>query len=159
MNDIDDKTTLPLPKRRSPKSLDDKILNYAHGHAPSGESSGSNKSRWTTPPLWLTGMATASLAVVAVLITQQPQPPGQLIEASPSIFSEARESTAQNILHTTATIKAAPNMGAVTNPDESADAGANDGAGTGANNGANTGADKKNCYGCRNKGICRCRAG
>jgi len=50
-----------LPSPRSPSELDAKILSYAKEHAPQTQ-----KSR---QPLWITGMATAAIASIAVFIT------------------------------------------------------------------------------------------
>jgi hypothetical protein len=57
---------LPLPSPRSPQGLDDKILAYAKQKQP--------VKKTYRPPLWLSGLATASIVVVTVMIvlpTQQ----------------------------------------------------------------------------------------
>jgi hypothetical protein len=51
---------LPLPQRRSPAALDDKILHYAQSRAEQQ----APKHR----PLWIGGLATASVAVLAVYL-------------------------------------------------------------------------------------------
>ena len=52
--------TLDLPSPRSPRELDEKILRYAREQAPEPERRGL--------PVWVTGLATASIAGVALLL-------------------------------------------------------------------------------------------
>jgi hypothetical protein len=52
---------LPLPSPRSPKGLDEKIMAYAKQKQP--------EKKTYRPPLWLSGLATASIVLVTVMIT------------------------------------------------------------------------------------------
>jgi hypothetical protein len=56
---------LPLPSPRSPRDLDDRILNHAREHAP--------PTRLFVQPRWLAGLATASVLLIAVFITEPEQ--------------------------------------------------------------------------------------
>ena len=56
-----DRDTLPLPSPGSPRELDDKILAHARANAPAGKRAG--------PLAWGSGLATASILVVAVYLT------------------------------------------------------------------------------------------
>jgi hypothetical protein len=79
---------LPLPSPRSPRDLDDRILNHAREHAP--------PTRLFVQPRWLAGLATASVLLIAVFITEPEQstPEFQAITpsdedaATPSLSSE-----------------------------------------------------------------------
>lgn len=66
-----------LPRRRSPKSLDDKILAYARQQAP-------KRTLGINP--WMRGLALASVAVVTILVVlpQQPVPLSDPNRPSPS---------------------------------------------------------------------------
>ena len=59
-------TKTPLPSPRSPQELDEKILAYARQQLPAKKS--------YRGPLWLSGLATASVVVIAVLIVTPDQP-------------------------------------------------------------------------------------
>jgi hypothetical protein len=56
---------LPLPSPRSPRQLDDRILAYARDNAPEKKSFGH--------PRWVAGLATASVVVLALFITEPQQ--------------------------------------------------------------------------------------
>jgi hypothetical protein len=56
---------LPLPSPRSPRDLDDRILNHAREHAP--------PTRLFVQPRWLAGLATACVLLIAVFITEPEQ--------------------------------------------------------------------------------------
>jgi hypothetical protein len=79
---------LPLPSPRSPRDLDDRILNHAREHAP--------PTRLFVQPRWLAGLATVSVLLIAVFITEPEQstPEFQAITpsdedaATPSLSSE-----------------------------------------------------------------------
>ena len=60
-------TKLPLPSPRSSSELDKKILAYAKQQLP--------EKKPYRPPLWLSGMATASVIAIAILIAIPDQPP------------------------------------------------------------------------------------
>ena len=60
-------TKLPLPSPRSPSELDKKILAYAKQQIP--------EKKPYRPPLWLSGMATASVIAIAIFIAIPDQPP------------------------------------------------------------------------------------
>jgi hypothetical protein len=80
---------LPLPSPRSPRDLDDRILNHAREHAP--------PTRLFVQPRWLAGLATASVLLIAVFITEPEQStpefraitPTDEDVATPSLSSEA----------------------------------------------------------------------
>ena len=59
-------TKLPLPSPRSPSGLDKKILAYAKQQLP--------EKRTYRPALWLSGLATASVVAIAVIIAIPEQP-------------------------------------------------------------------------------------
>ena len=59
-------TKLPLPSPHSPSGLDEKILAYAKQQLPEKET--------YRPPLWLSGLATASVVAIAVIIAIPEQP-------------------------------------------------------------------------------------
>lgn len=72
---------LPLPSPRSPRHLDEKILNYAREHAPAP-----GPSRRAA---WPAGLAAVAIAGVAVLITvQQPGAP-DMDKAAPEMTAPA----------------------------------------------------------------------
>jgi len=54
---------MPLPSPRSPQSLDKTILDYAQKNVPAKKSSFGK-------PLWISGLATASIIGIAVIISQ-----------------------------------------------------------------------------------------
>jgi hypothetical protein len=68
---------LPLPSPRSPRQLDDKILAYARHNAPEKKS--------FIQPRWVAGLATASVVVVALFITEPQQPTPTFREFTPSL--------------------------------------------------------------------------
>jgi len=68
---------MPLPSPRSPAELDEKILAHAKRQAP--------ERKFKLRPIWLSGLVTASVVAVAVLIAipQQPEPRVYESEAAP----------------------------------------------------------------------------
>jgi hypothetical protein len=68
---------LPLPSPRSPQQLDDKILAYARDNAPEKKS--------FLPPRWVAGLATASVVVLALFITEPQQQTPQFRELTPTL--------------------------------------------------------------------------
>ena len=71
------KGKLPLPSPRSPQQLDDKILAYARDNAPEKKS--------FLPPRWVAGLATASVVVLALFITEPQQQTPQFKELTPTL--------------------------------------------------------------------------
>jgi hypothetical protein len=68
---------LPLPSPRSPRQLDDKILAYARHNAPEKKS--------FIQPRWVAGLATASVVILALFITEPQQPTPTFRELTPSL--------------------------------------------------------------------------
>ena len=78
-------TKIPLPSPRSPAELDKKILAYAQQRLP--------EKKHYRPPLWLSGLATASVVVVAVLIAMPNQAPSIMPGEEPPAVSTSMAKT------------------------------------------------------------------
>ncbi len=76
---------LPLPTPRSPRALDDRILEVAREYAP--------KSRPRRQPWWMAGAATASVLVIAVMLVQ-PQRPSSIDESEMEVMPAAARDSA-----------------------------------------------------------------
>ena len=80
---------LPLPSPRSPRDLDDRILNYAREHAP--------PTRSFVQPRWLAGLATASVLLIAVFITEPEQSTPEFRAITPTDEDAATPSLSSKI--------------------------------------------------------------
>ncbi len=64
----DDRLDIDLPQRRSSQALDDKVLDYARQAARQTVQQRAPQSRPNALPWWMTGLATASVAGLALLL-------------------------------------------------------------------------------------------
>ena len=115
--------TLPLPSPGSPEALDNKVLAYARSQAPAKTS--------LLRPRWVGGMAAASVAAIAVFITQ-PQPettgprsaapatelsaPGRTAADAPNARQMAAPAARQKMLRTSDQLEFDNNHDAAANP-------------------------------------------
>jgi hypothetical protein len=74
---------LPLPRRDSPAGLDGKVLAHAREHAP-------RRTPFFRAP-WMTGLATAGVVVIAVLLSDTQAPSPALQREIPADFSPAMQ--------------------------------------------------------------------
>lgn len=96
---------LPLPEPRSPRELDQTILDYARDHAPQKRPGGL--------PAWGAGLATVAIVGIAVLISEPQRPAPNLEMAAPAL----EESLYAEMADTAAPAMASPQKAA--DPDSS----------------------------------------